>query len=283
MKVISLINMKGGVAKTTMAVNICHCLSTRENKKVLMIDVDPQFNATQCVFGSDEYVEYLRKGGDTILNVFEDETSIVANTVDGIQSKTAKELKDVTPYKVNDNWYVLPGNLNLYKLEMASGSGKEYGIKQYIDEIQTIFQFDYVIIDTPPTPSVWMTSALIASDYYLIPVKPDPLSYTGIELLEGIVKTRKKRFNLKLKCIGVIFTMVEQGTLVYQGAINFIQQSKMAELKYKKDITKHTVIARGITNKKYILDCGGDDSKSELTMIVKELINRIDEDEKKGN
>ena len=283
MKVISLINMKGGVAKTTMAVNICHCLSTRENKKVLMIDVDPQFNATQCVFGSNEYMEYLGKGGDSILNVFEDETSIVANTVDGIQSKAAKELKDIMPYKMNDNWYVLPGNLNLYKLEMASGSGKEYGIKQYIDEIQPAYQFDYVIIDTPPTPSVWMTSALIASDYYLIPVKPDPLSYTGIELLEGIVKTRKKRFNLKIKCIGVIFTMVEQGTLVYQGAMNFIQQSKMADLKYKKDITKHTVIARGITDKKYILDCGGDDSKSELTMIVKELINRIEEDEKKGN
>ena len=72
MKVISLINMKGGVAKTTMAVNISHCLSTREKKKVLMIDVDPQFNATQCVFGSDEYVEYLKKGGDSILNVFEE-------------------------------------------------------------------------------------------------------------------------------------------------------------------------------------------------------------------
>jgi len=283
MKVVSLINMKGGVGKTTMAVNICHCLSTRENKKVLMIDVDPQFNATQCVFGSDEYVDYLKKGGDTIINVFEDETSVMAGTVDGIQSKKAKELKDIVPYKVNANWYVLPGNLNLYKLEMASGSGKEYGIKQFIDEIQPQYQFDYVVIDTPPTPSVWMTSALIASDYYLIPVKPDPLSYTGIELLEGIVKTRKKRFNLRIKCIGVIFTMVEQGTLVYKGAMDFIQNTNMSSMKFKKDVTKHTAIARGITNKKYILDCGGDDSKIELAMIVKELISRIDEDEKKGN
>lgn len=283
MKVISLINMKGGVAKTTMAVNICHCLSTRENKKVLMVDVDPQFNATQCVFKSEDFFEYLNNGGDTILNIFEDETSVVAKTVDGIHDKSAKELKDVTPYKINNNWYVLPGNLNLYQLEMASGSGKEYGIKQYIDEIQPVYKFDYVIIDTPPTPSVWMMSALIASDYYLIPVKPDPLSYIGIDLLEGIVKSRKRRFNLKIKCIGIIFTMVEKNTLVYAGAMDYIQNTKKSELKFKKDLTKHTVIARGITEQRYILDCACDDSKLEITMIVKELINRIEDDEKKAN
>lgn len=283
MKVISLINMKGGVAKTTMAVNICHCLSTRENKKVLLIDVDPQFNATQCVFKSEDFIDYLSKGGDTILNIFEEEKTVVAGSVDGIHDKAAKVLKDVKPYKLNDNWFVLPGNLNLYQLEMASGSGKEYGIKQYIDEIQPIYGFDYVIIDTPPTPSVWMMSALIASDYYLIPVKPDPLSYIGIDLLEGIVKSRKKRFNLKIKCIGIIFTMVEKNTLVYAGAMDYIQNTKKSGLKFKKDLTKHTVIARGITEQKFILDCAGDESKLELTMIVKELINRIESDEKTTN
>lgn len=283
MKVISLINMKGGVAKTTMAVNICHCLSVRENKKVLMIDVDPQFNATQCVFTSEGYIDYIRKGGDTILNIFEEETTVVAGAVDGIGDKKAKELKDVKPYKVNENWYVLPGNLNLYQLEMASGSGKEYGIKQYIDEIQPIYSFDYVIIDTPPTPSVWMMSALIASDYYLIPVKPDPLSYIGIDLLDGIVKNRKKRFNLKIKCIGIVFTMVEKNTLVYAGALEYINNTKKSNLKFKEDLTKHTVIARGVSEQKFILDIAGDDSKLEITRIVRELINRIEKDEKEGN
>ena len=282
MKVISLINMKGGVAKTTMAVNICHCLSSRENKKVLLIDVDPQFNATQCVLTGDEYMDYLQKGGDTILDVFTEDSTVVAGTVEGIHERKAKEMKDIRPVKVDGNWYVLPGNLNLFQLEMAGGSGKEYGIKQYIEEIQPSYQFDYVIIDTPPTPSVWMMSALIASDYYLIPVKPDPLSYTGIQLLEGIVKSRKKRFNLKLKCIGIIFTMVEKNTLVYAGAMDFINKSKMGGLKFKKDITKHTAIAREITSKSYILDGRIDEAKTELTMIVKELIKRI-EDEEKGN
>ena len=276
MKVISFINMKGGVGKTTMAVNICHCLSTRESKKVLMIDVDPQFNATQCVFDPDAYVKYLKRGGDTIINVFDEENTIVAGTVDGIKSKESKELKDIKPYKINDNWYVLPGNLNLYQIDMPSGSGKENSIKRYIEEIQPAYNFDYVIIDTPPTPSVWMSSALIASDYYLIPVKPDPLSYTGIDLLEGIVKKRKRSFNLKIKC------MADKNTFVYRGAVEYINNTKKSDLKFANDITQRTTIARGITKQQYILDAAPDPSKKELLLVVKELIKRIEEDGKKS-
>ena len=282
MKVISLINMKGGVGKTTMAVNICHCLSTREGKKVFLIDVVPQFNATQCVFNPDAYIKYLRSGGDTIISVFDEENSVVAGTVDGIKPKEAKELSQVKPYKINDQWYVLPGNLNLYQIDMPSGSGKENSIKRYIEEIQSAYNFDYVIIDTPPTPSVWMSSALIASDYYLIPVKPDPLSYTGIDLLEGIVKKRKRSFNLKIKCIGIIFTMADKNTLVYRGAIDYVNKTKKSDLKFANDITQRTIIARGITKQQYILDVGNDASKKELLLVVKELIKRIEEDEKKG-
>lgn len=282
MKVISLINMKGGVGKTTMAVNICHCLSTRESKKVLMIDVDPQFNATQCVFKPDAYMKYVDKGGDTIINVFDEDNTVIAGTVDGFKRKEAKELKDVKPYKINDKWYVLPGNLNLYQIDMPGGSGKENNIKRYIEEIQPVYNFDYVIIDTPPTPSVWMSSALIASDYYLIPVKPDPLSYTGIDLLEGIVKKRKRSFNLKIKCIGIIFTMADKNTLVYRGAVKYINNTNKSHLKFANDITQRTTIARGITTQQYILDAAPDPSKKELLLVVKELIKRIENDEEKG-
>lgn len=282
MKVISLINMKGGVGKTTMAVNICHCLSTREGKKVLLIDVDPQFNATQCVFNPEQYIKYLQGGGDTIINIFDEENTVIAGTVDGIKSKESKELKDIKPHQVNEKWYVLPGNLNLYQIDMPSGSGKENSIKRYLEEIQPAYNFDYVIIDTPPTPSVWMSSALIASDYYLIPVKPDPLSYTGIDLLEGIVKKRKRSFGIKIKCIGIIFTMADKNTLVYRGAINYINKTKKSDLKFANDITQRTMIARGITQQRFILDAAPDSSKKELLLVVKELIKRIEEDEKKG-
>lgn len=69
MKVISFVNMKGGVGKTTLAVNMADFLSYRYAKKVLLIDVDPQFNATQCLLNGDDYVEYIKAGGTTIKDI----------------------------------------------------------------------------------------------------------------------------------------------------------------------------------------------------------------------
>ena len=63
MKTVSLINMKGGVGKTTVAVNLADFLVNRESKKVLLVDVDPQFNATQCILQGDKYIEYINNGG----------------------------------------------------------------------------------------------------------------------------------------------------------------------------------------------------------------------------
>ena len=70
MKVVSFVNMKGGVGKTTLAVNIAAFLTHRHSKKVLLVDVDPQFNATQCMINGDDYVKYIKNGGTTIKDVF---------------------------------------------------------------------------------------------------------------------------------------------------------------------------------------------------------------------
>lgn len=78
MKVISLINMKGGVAKTTLAVNIADYLFRRHGKNVLLIDVDPQFNATQCLMSPEEYIKYINQGKDTIVNLFDRNSTFAA-------------------------------------------------------------------------------------------------------------------------------------------------------------------------------------------------------------
>ncbi len=63
--------MKGGVAKTTLAINVADCLSSRNEQRVLLIDVDPQFNATQCLMSADQYIKHIENERDTILNVFD--------------------------------------------------------------------------------------------------------------------------------------------------------------------------------------------------------------------
>ena len=281
MKVISLINMKGGVGKTTLSTNICHCLSQRYNKNVLLIDIDPQFNATQCMFSGEEYVKHLEENKDTIISVFEEKRN-VASTVDGLSAKKNKELKDIFPVRVEKNFDMLPGNLESYRVEMAAGSGKENRLKKFIQEVAGKNNYDFVIIDTPPTPSIWMTSALIASDYYLIPVKPDPISYTGIDLLKAIVDVKKDAFDLKIKCIGLVFTMVErEDSIVYRGALSKINSGEWKDYKYRKYLPKRTDLAKYQLNKFFILNIDDVTLKSALVDIVEELMNRITEDGKK--
>lgn len=276
MKTICLINMKGGVGKTTLTINLADFLSKRENEKVLLIDIDPQFNSTQCLFNGEEYVKHLEDEKDTILKIFDDSVKRKISTVNG-PSNTVTELKDIKPFKISDKLHILPGNLELYKLEMASGSGKENKLKQYIEEINKLEKYDYVLIDTPPTPSVWMTSALIASDYYLIPVKPDPMSFVGIDLLENIVDQKKDAYNLSIKCLGLVFSMVERDdSVVYKNAlINVNKDKKWKKLLFNKYIPKRTEIAKLQLEKRFILDSDDVNAKSSLAGIVREFKDRL--------
>lgn len=281
MKKVSFINMKGGVGKTTLSTNVAHCLAIRENSKVLVVDIDPQFNATQCFFSGDKYIEYLKNKGKTILDLFQENVANIS-TVDGVTGTKSFNYSDIKPVQILEKLFMLPGNLNLHQIEISAGSGKENRLKKYLDEINKIYHFDYVIIDTPPTPSIWMVSALLASDYYIIPVKPDPLSYTGIELLQNIISRKKRDLDLNIKCMGIVLTIVEESTIVFNKCMETIGKKKqLKDLLYKKYLKKRTDIAKFQLNQQFILDQSKDDIKLSLTGIVQEMIKRINDDETK--
>jgi chromosome partitioning protein len=268
--------MKGGVGKTTLATNLCDCLSRRNQKKVLLVDIDPQFNSTQCLFSGDEYIKYLTDNKDTIISIFDDSIRTSTSTVNGVSQVNSRDLKDIKPYKFKENFYILPGNLELYKINMPSGSGRENRLKKYLQQINITEKFDYVFIDTPPTPSVWMTSALLASDYYLIPVKPDPISFVGIDLLENIINSKRDDYDLKINCLGLVFTMIErEDSIVFQKALEKVTTGRWKNLKFTKYIPKRTDVAKFQLNKQFMLDMNDSELMSALTGIVSELENRI--------
>ena len=243
MKVVSLINMKGGVGKTTLAINLADCLASRHQKKVLIVDVDPQFNATQCLMSPDDYMDHLKGDRDTIVRVFDRSSRAVPSSVGG-GVRDVKSLEDIDVVNVRENLDLLPGNLELYRLEMAPGDGRENRLNNYISTIEDVY--DYVVIDTPPTPSVWMTSALIASDFYLIPVKADPISLTGIDLLRSIVEEKRENFGLSINCAGVILTLTEANTRIYQSAKENLEgDSYWRKYIYPVSLPKRVGIAQG--------------------------------------
>lgn len=275
MKVISLINMKGGVGKTTLAVNIADCLTRQHGASVLMLDVDPQFNATQCLMSPVDYVAHRAAGRDTMLDLF-DRKRVKASTVRGSAEVQPKTLQEIEVVEARENLFLLPGSLDLYRLEMAPGEGRENRLKAYLTAIQDVVEYDYVIIDTPPTPSVWMTSALIASDYYLIPVRPDPLSLTGLDLLKSIVEDRKENYGLTVRCAGVVLTMTRQGTTVLSEAKTYLSGDNYWKDKiFTSQIPGRVKYAQQQLNNIFMLDSEAPDMRGSIVSVTNELVVRV--------
>lgn len=277
MVVVSFVNMKGGVGKTTLAVNMADFLTKRYTKKVLLIDVDPQFNATQCLLNGDDYVSYTQQGGTTIVDIFNYQKTASVSVVTGTSVREATPYESIRPYTTKRGFDLIPSQLDLFRFEMAPGQGTENRLKNYLKHIKETEEYDICIIDCPPTPSVWMTSALIASDFYVIPSKPDPISMTGLDLLEGIIKERKENYGCACKCAGLVLTLAETNTIVYREAVDYFSKStKWEPYLYKSVVPKRTNIAKGQLDGVFIFDIEDSDLSRQFSGITQEFLKRVE-------
>ena len=178
---------------------------------------------------------------------------------------------------VNRGFDLIPSQLDLFRFEMAPGQGTENRLKNYLNYIRETDKYDFCIIDCPPTPSVWMTSALIASDFYLIPSKPDPISMTGLDLLEGIIKERKENYGCSCKCAGLVLTITESHTIVYKEAVSYFSaSSKWKNYLYKSSVPKRVDIARGQLDGIFILDIDKTELNLSFSNVTQEFLRRVE-------
>lgn len=276
MKVISVLNMKGGVGKTTFSVNLAHGLSKAHNKKVALVDLDPQFNATQMLMSGEQYIKHRKEGKDTVLSLFERQSAVATSIVTGDQKQEPKPLEDISLVG-RSGIYFLPGDIELYRVEMSPGQGVEFGLKNFVERNLRELDFDIVVIDTPPTPSVWMTSALLASDHYIVPVKPEPLSMVGVDLLRNVIKSKEQAYNVSVSCLGLVFSLVER-----PDSKSFIESKRWAaqssywsKYVYENYLSKRSAYARSQTKTPFILDTKIDDFPGQLKAITQEFIKRL--------
>ena len=189
-KVISITNQKGGVGKTTTSVNLAAGLAYL-NKKVLMIDIDPQANATQ--------------------GIGVDRMQITGTTYDVIVGD--KEIKDVTLKTEVPRLSVVPASTDLATADIELSelkSGRELRLKEKLKKIKK--NYDYIIIDCPPSLGLLNRNALAASDSVLIPVQCEYYALEGLTQLLSTIKFIQDSFNSKLSIEGVLLTMLDQRT-----------------------------------------------------------------------
>lgn len=268
--------MKGGVGKTTLAVNVADALNRRSDLRVLIVDMDPQFNATQCLYSGDDYVAKRKAGGHTVADLFNESPSAAISPVTGVTTIAPNKLEDVKPWSFRTGFDILPGNLEIYRLDMAAGQGRELRLKRYLEILQETDEYDIVVIDTPPTPSTFMNSSLLASHYYLVPVRPEPLSRVGIDLLRGVIDRVTENYGHKIVCAGVVVTMADARTNVLYEALDFLAKDPYwKDKRYKNVLPSRTAVAKAQGSQQLILDGKAEDSKRAVAGITNELISRL--------
>jgi chromosome partitioning protein len=222
-QVISFMNMKGGVGKTTLAANVAYGLAAIHDKKVLVVDVDPQFNATQCLVQDEAYLKHLHNPDKaTIKDIFMPQNMPPVKTTTGAGRLITKKkiaLTDCTlpiyngvhpPSFANGGkgkLDIIPSTLELVEVQNSPWQ-TEVKLKTFLNEKCT--GYDYVIIDCPPTISIFTEAAILASDKYVVPIKPDPLSVLGLPLLERYISDYTADAGKTLVSVEIIFTLVRK-------------------------------------------------------------------------
>ena len=188
-KTIAIANQKGGVGKTTTSVNLSACLAA-EKKKVLLVDVDPQGNATSG-YGVDK-----SKIERSIYNVL----------VDGLP------IKEAIQKTTFENLHILPATIELAgaEVELVSAISRETKLKRAIDQIKA--NYDYVIIDCPPSLGLLTLNSLTAADSVLMPIQCEFYALEGVSQLMNTVKLVQQNLNSDLTLEGVLLTMYDSRT-----------------------------------------------------------------------
>lgn len=201
---VSLINMKGGVGKTTLAFNLAWFAYARKSKKVLVVDLDPQSNASQYLMGVRSYLSHIKSNKGTIVNILEQYTP----SLHGGGSPSAVDPKSVITNVVKSSngscIDLIPSRLEL-AWTLKNPTSKDHLLAKFLAE--NAEDYDLILIDCAPTESILTLSAYKASGYVLVPVKPEFLAAIGLPLLVRSLQDFHSSFGQHdLKIAGIVFT-----------------------------------------------------------------------------
>ncbi len=233
--VISTINLKGGVGKTQMTVALAEFLALEFNKKTLLIDLDPQTNATVALMDEREWLK-KDKNGETLLQLFKDKLEKTSKfDINKAIVRRASNVGGGIP-----NLDLLPSSLGLIDIQDSLAlipSGRFYAttpvtiLKEAINDV--IDNYDFILIDCPPNLGIITLNGIYISDYYLIPSIPDILSTYGIPQILGRIESFKRETGISIKPLGIVISMYRAQSRLHDAIIKELK-TKAASGEYPR-------------------------------------------------
>ncbi|KAA6439928.1 DUF853 family protein [Dyadobacter flavalbus] len=244
--IISVVNHKGGVGKTTTVINLAKALSL-EGFKVLMVDMDGQGNLSQC------------------FNIGEPKEQVI----DSLLGRTPLPV-----LRIDENLFLTPSDIRLAEKEkdLVSAVGAETRLSRKLDALKG--DYDYILIDCPPSLNILTTSSLIASASCIVPIQPEASAYHGVNNLITLISEIREHSNTNLSLKGFVFTMVDKRTKIHSNMMDYIKESFKGIHTFETVITQSTAIKESQVAKEDLFKYSPQSAPwNQYVSLAKELIN----------
>ncbi len=250
-RIIAIANQKGGVGKTTTSINLSACLA-EAGKKVLVVDIDPQGNTTSGL-GIDK-----RRDLNTIYQVVIEECTI----------------QDAIMKNLYDNLDMVPSDVNLAgaEIDLIGIEDREYILKKQLEQVKD--DYDFIIIDCPPSLTMLTVNAMTAADSVIVPIQCEYYALEGLTQLMHSIKLVKKKLNPTLEIEGVVFTMYDARTNLSLQVVENVKEN-LNQAVYKTIIPRNVRLAEapsyGLPINKYDSKSAGAES---YRLLAEEVISK---------
>ncbi len=253
--IISMVNMKGGVGKTTVTVNLATCLAKNYGKRVLVVDLDTQINATLSLMPPFQFAK-LKQEKRTLKTLIDRATQLEQASILSIQEIIQHNICQIIGLDL------LPGDIELYQdfllaeIVYSKSQGERENFQRHwnrTEEVlirgileQIIDQYDFILIDYSPADYFITRSGILASDFYLIPARPEPLSVVGIGILEGRIKQFKESDRSDINLIGIVFTSLGHASNMAENIRNRLSEDFGEASIFNTEIPMNVAVARAV-------------------------------------
>ncbi|BAZ23436.1 cobyrinic acid a,c-diamide synthase [Kalymmatonema gypsitolerans NIES-4073] len=292
--VIATANMKGGVGKTTLTVNMATCLTKNYGKRVLVLDLDSQISATLSLMSPVDFAK-LRKQRRTLRYLIDD----IINP----SSRAKLTIRDIIQAQVCNlpGLDLLPGDIDLYDEFVVSEMLHQQAVNLGENEFETIWnrfervllgkilepireEYDFIILDCAPGYNLLTRSALATSNFYILPAKPEPLSVVGIQLLERRIAKLKESHEheakIDIQMLGIVFTMSNANFLsgryykqVMQRVSQDFGEAKICQTQIPTDVN----VAKAVDSfMPVVLNNSGTAGSKAFFQLTQELLQKLE-------